>query len=442
MVSKILVADDSPTIQKVVRITLANSPYEITECTSEEALFDKLKDANFDLVLLDFTLSENKSGHELTKGIKDLNPKCKVMALLGTFDTVDENILREVGVDDTIVKPFEGRQFISTCEKLLGEGITIDSGPVEQDIGGEVELEAIEDETPEDKDQEWTLNAPIVEDSSEVDTPSMDVEDDNPLEVEETPLENETDTNMLSEEIEQWGIKIPEVIDGVEQVEDEAKMLEIPPVISQGIENLIDSISFEAVKEQDEPMIQPEEPIIEPEEPIQPQESITPDELEDIEADKQPSDQEEVVRPLDLSDKLSMTEEEIDFLGLNEENNFDSSDGFDLEEEIQKDMSPDEFWAVDRDDDTNAPESQTDARPIQLTPKKQNGPEINETQSAQEPIDKEALVNALKESLSPAIEAMVKQFCEKTVEQVAWDVIPDLAENLIKKELENISKSL
>ena len=43
MTSKILVADDSLTIQKVIRITLANFSYEITECLSEESLWEKIE---------------------------------------------------------------------------------------------------------------------------------------------------------------------------------------------------------------------------------------------------------------------------------------------------------------------------------------------------------------------------------------------------------------
>ena len=57
MTAKILVADDSVTIQKVVKITLANDPYELEECTSEEDLFVKIKENSYDLILLDFNLS-------------------------------------------------------------------------------------------------------------------------------------------------------------------------------------------------------------------------------------------------------------------------------------------------------------------------------------------------------------------------------------------------
>ena len=53
MGSRILVADDSLTIQKVIGITLANTGYELIECLNEESLVQKIKNENFDLVLLD-----------------------------------------------------------------------------------------------------------------------------------------------------------------------------------------------------------------------------------------------------------------------------------------------------------------------------------------------------------------------------------------------------
>ena len=40
------------------------------------------------------------------------------------------------------------------------------------------------------------------------------------------------------------------------------------------------------------------------------------------------------------------------------------------------------------------------------------------------------------------IEELVKEYCKQSAEKIAWEVIPDLAENLIRKELKEISKSL
>jgi hypothetical protein len=48
----------------------------------------------------------------------------------------------------------------------------------------------------------------------------------------------------------------------------------------------------------------------------------------------------------------------------------------------------------------------------------------------------------VKAAVRPIIEQMVQEYCKKTLEKVAWEVIPDLAENIIKKELQRISDSI
>jgi hypothetical protein len=48
----------------------------------------------------------------------------------------------------------------------------------------------------------------------------------------------------------------------------------------------------------------------------------------------------------------------------------------------------------------------------------------------------------LKEKMTPMIESLVKEYCQANIEKIAWEIIPDLAENLIKKELEKITESI
>ena len=56
-------------------------------------------------------------------------------------------------------------------------------------------------------------------------------------------------------------------------------------------------------------------------------------------------------------------------------------------------------------------------------------------------IDEGEVVQRIRDALTPIIEDIVKRYCQKNIEKVAWEVIPDLAENLIKKEIKNIADS-
>ena len=119
MASRVLIADDSLTIQKVIGITLANSGYELVECVNEEELYKKIESNQFDLILLDFNLSDSKSGYELSKHINSLMPEAAIIVMLGTFDSIDESQFASCGIADKIVKPFESSKFIKKCRDLL-----------------------------------------------------------------------------------------------------------------------------------------------------------------------------------------------------------------------------------------------------------------------------------------------------------------------------------
>jgi DNA-binding response OmpR family regulator len=77
MAVKILLADDSLTIQKVVKISLANEPFEIIVCDNSSSLVSMTLEHKPALVLLDFNLSDSKNGYELAQSVLDTNPAIK-----------------------------------------------------------------------------------------------------------------------------------------------------------------------------------------------------------------------------------------------------------------------------------------------------------------------------------------------------------------------------
>ena len=54
----------------------------------------------------------------------------------------------------------------------------------------------------------------------------------------------------------------------------------------------------------------------------------------------------------------------------------------------------------------------------------------------------DGLEEALRKDLEPLVEKYVKDYCEKEVERLIWEIIPDLAENVIKKELSTIRETV
>ena len=54
----------------------------------------------------------------------------------------------------------------------------------------------------------------------------------------------------------------------------------------------------------------------------------------------------------------------------------------------------------------------------------------------------EKLQAELTEKLTPIVEEYAKEYCKNSIEKIAWEIIPDLAENIIKKEIQKISDSI
>ncbi len=105
---KLLLADDSPTIQKVVELTFADEGVEVISFGSGAEALEKLGEIKPDVVLADAYMPL-PSGYEICEYIKQ-SAELKhipVMLLVGSFEPFDEAEARRVGADDILTKPFQ-----------------------------------------------------------------------------------------------------------------------------------------------------------------------------------------------------------------------------------------------------------------------------------------------------------------------------------------------
>jgi len=120
MSKRLLLADDSITIQKVVQITFAHEDYELTVTDNGDAALDKARELMPQLVLADVYMP-GKNGYELCAAIKQdpLLRQVPVLLLAGSFEPFDEAKARAVGADAWIEKPFESQALIDKVATLL-----------------------------------------------------------------------------------------------------------------------------------------------------------------------------------------------------------------------------------------------------------------------------------------------------------------------------------
>src|SRR5215212_5835184 len=122
MPKKILLADDSITIQKVVELTFSDADYEVTAVNNGAKALAKLAEMRPDIILSDFIMPE-KNGYEVCEYVKS-HPEFRnipVVLLTGTFEPFDPDRAEKAGCDAVVTKPFESQSLIQKVEELIAQ---------------------------------------------------------------------------------------------------------------------------------------------------------------------------------------------------------------------------------------------------------------------------------------------------------------------------------
>ncbi len=120
MPKKILLADDSITIQKVVELTFSDGDYEVIAVNNGAKAVAKLSEVRPDIILSDIIMPE-KNGYEVCEFVKS-HPEYRnipVILLTGTFEPFDPDRADKAGCDAVVTKPFESQSLIHKVEELI-----------------------------------------------------------------------------------------------------------------------------------------------------------------------------------------------------------------------------------------------------------------------------------------------------------------------------------
>lgn len=137
---KLLLADDSITIQKVVNLTFADEGIEVVAVGDGDAAMQKFVEATPDLVMADVNMP-GVDGYRICEMIKqdDETKQIPVILLVGSFEPFDEDEARRVGADNYLTKPFQSiRQLVNMVTDLL------DTTNGEEPAGVKESVEAVE----------------------------------------------------------------------------------------------------------------------------------------------------------------------------------------------------------------------------------------------------------------------------------------------------------
>lgn len=121
MAHTLLVADDSPTIQRVIQLALSDQNLDVIAVTSVEQAIEEIESHPPDLVLAD-TRMPDRSGYEIAEFLNSRPTRhgIPVVLMTGAFEPLDERRAKAAGCVAVLVKPFDPGKLVSTVRELLG----------------------------------------------------------------------------------------------------------------------------------------------------------------------------------------------------------------------------------------------------------------------------------------------------------------------------------
>ncbi len=128
---KVLVVDDDPFILEVIEITLKED-YEIIKATTGNEAWEKIKEENPDVLILDYMLPD-LWGTEICKTLRrdPLWMHLPILMLTGKGEISDKVRGLEAGADDYMVKPFAPKELLARIRMLIRRAqINLDANPL------------------------------------------------------------------------------------------------------------------------------------------------------------------------------------------------------------------------------------------------------------------------------------------------------------------------
>lgn len=449
MSQKILIADKSITIQKIVELTFQEEDFEVIAASNGKEALEKLEQVQPNIVLADISLPEI-DGYELCRIIRQ-DPryakfsKLPIIFLAGIYETMDEQKskyvqekAKEVDSNGVITKPFDPQDLIQRVKQLaipvevpeervreveeIFQEEKIEEVPQEE-VKGEETLLLSEDE------KRYIMGMPAEKELSPEITEDIFAE-----EKEEKPIEapSESETVLFQREEIEKEITAPSAKEGIEELFEEEKAAapaeekkgiflgeteiheEAPLLVEEekaaeslgfgedilGISEIEETIIEEQVKEM------PEEAILEAEEPIK---------LEEIE--EKPAEEPVVLREEDLA-----WEEAVD---LKKESEVEAEEvPFAIEEQAEV---PEEVAEISSKEVFQPSPAEEEKIPVAaISYKAAKIPSID--------------VIFTDEIINKIADKVVEKLSQKVLEEIAWQVVPDLAEKIIKQAVEKLKE--
>jgi len=114
---KIYVVDDDKNICEIVSLYLEKEGFDVEQIYDGQSALKKIQEKPPKLVILDIMLP-GMDGITLCREVRKFS-KVPIIMLTAKGDTLDKVLALEIGADDYIVKPFDGKELIARVKAVL-----------------------------------------------------------------------------------------------------------------------------------------------------------------------------------------------------------------------------------------------------------------------------------------------------------------------------------
>jgi DNA-binding response OmpR family regulator len=120
---KILVADDSPTVRRVVSARLSADGHEVIEAEDGEQALTLAREARPALLVLDKVMPK-LDGFEVVRALRSDPDTRQLLIVMLTDRRSEEDVLDglDLGVDEYLPKPFSPRELSMRISRILARG--------------------------------------------------------------------------------------------------------------------------------------------------------------------------------------------------------------------------------------------------------------------------------------------------------------------------------
>ncbi len=115
---KILIIEDNPATVAGLEETLKDEHFEVASSLTGESGYEKAKEGNYDLIILDLKLPD-MSGIDICKNLRKDGLSTPILMLTAKKEEMDKVLGLEIGADDYVTKPFSIKELVARVRALL-----------------------------------------------------------------------------------------------------------------------------------------------------------------------------------------------------------------------------------------------------------------------------------------------------------------------------------